>query len=68
MSKTAGRRLIPDKEVSLRYGKHVSTLKNWDQNPTLGFPKPIYINGRRHRDADELDAFDRARAAERQSA
>ena len=67
MNKIAtGRRLISDAQVGLRYGKHVSTLKNWDATSGLGFPPPIYIRKRKYRDADELDAFDRKRAAERE--
>jgi predicted DNA-binding transcriptional regulator AlpA len=58
-------RLIPDAEVARRYGKHISTLYNWDRDPDLNFPKAIRINNRKHRDEAELDRFDRARAAER---
>lgn len=68
MDKTAGRRLIPDAKVCVRYNKHPSTLRNWDQNPALKFSKPIKINGRNYRDEAELDRFDRARAAERETA
>jgi predicted DNA-binding transcriptional regulator AlpA len=64
----ASRRLVPDSEVCARYGVHISTLYNWDRNPALDFPKPIRINKRKFRDERELDAFDRARAAERQTA
>jgi predicted DNA-binding transcriptional regulator AlpA len=59
------RRLIPDAAVCDRYGVHISTLYNWDRDPKLNFPKPIRIRKRKHRYEDELDAFDRARAAER---
>ena len=58
-------RLIPDAEVAARYGKHISTLRNWDLDPKLGFPKAIRINNRKHRNEAELDQFDRARADER---
>jgi predicted DNA-binding transcriptional regulator AlpA len=59
------RRLVPDAKVCARYGVHVSTLYNWDNNPKLKFPKPVRINGRKFRDEAELDEFDQARAAER---
>ena len=59
------RRLVPDKQVSERYGVHISTLYNWDRDPNLNFPRPIRINRRKFRDEAELDQFDRARAAER---
>jgi predicted DNA-binding transcriptional regulator AlpA len=63
----SGRRLVPDPQVCRRYGVHTSTLYNWDHDPMLGFPKPIRIRNRKFRDEDELDEFDAARAAERQT-
>jgi len=60
------KRLIPDPAVCRRYGIHSSTLYNWDRNPNLNFPKPIYINNRKFRDEGELDEFDQARADERE--
>ena len=39
------------------------TLQRWDATPDLGFPLPIYINGRKYRDEAALDQFDRGRAA-----
>jgi hypothetical protein len=35
------------------------TLRRWDANPTLGFPPVIYVNKRRYREAEALDAWDR---------
>jgi hypothetical protein len=63
--KKSQRRLMPDAEVLRRYQIHASTLRNWDLNPRLNFPKPIRINNRKFRDESELDRFDRDRAAER---
>lgn len=60
------RKLVPDPQVCRRYNIHPSTLYNWDHDPQLGFPKPFRINGRKFRDQDELDAFDQARADERE--
>lgn len=62
------RRLIPDPQVCRRYAIHTSTLYNWDKDPELGFPKPVRIKNRKFRDEDELDQFDAARAAERETA
>jgi hypothetical protein len=62
------RRLVPDAEVCRRYNVHTSTLRNWDLNPAMGFPKPIRINNRKFRDEAELDRFDAERAAERLTA
>jgi hypothetical protein len=57
------KRLIPDPVVARhRYGVSQRTLPRWDEKPELGFPKPIYINGRKYRDEAELDAFDRTQA------
>ena len=67
MENIQGRRLLPDAEVCRRYGIHPSTLYNWDANPALKFPKPVRINKRKFRDEAELNEFDRARAADRES-
>jgi predicted DNA-binding transcriptional regulator AlpA len=67
MQKHEGRRLIPDPEVCRRYRIHPSTLRNWDNDPDLKFPKPVRIRKRKHRYDDELDAFDAAQAAERET-
>lgn len=66
--KKAGCNLVPDAEVCARYRIHTSTLRNWDHNQDLNFPKPIRINGRKFRDEAELAEFDKTRAAERESA
>jgi hypothetical protein len=67
MENRTNKRLVPDSQVRARYGRTAETLKSWERNPRLNFPQPVWINGRKFRDADELDAFDRARAAERQT-
>jgi hypothetical protein len=51
-------KLLPEKKVRERYGVVPMTLRRWDQDERLGFPKPIYIRKRRYRDEAELDAFD----------
>jgi hypothetical protein len=53
-------RIIPDRRVCSRYEVTTRTLARWDTNPTLGFPKPIVINGRKYRREDELEAWERA--------
>jgi predicted site-specific integrase-resolvase len=52
------KKLLPEKQVAQRYGVHVATLRRWDKNPKLDFPKPLYITNRRYRVESELDAFD----------
>jgi hypothetical protein len=52
--------LIPDSVVAReRYHVHPHTLRRWDAKPGLGFPPPIYVNGRRYREAEKLDIWDR---------
>ena len=58
-------RLIPDSEVCRRYGVVAYTLWRWEHDPHMGFPKPVRINGRKHRIEAELDEFDAKLAAER---
>jgi regulator of protease activity HflC (stomatin/prohibitin superfamily) len=55
--------LLPERIVAERYGKHIRTLKRWDQTPGLGFPPPIVIRKRRYRDADAIAAWEKAQAA-----
>jgi hypothetical protein len=60
--------MIPDREVAKRYVVHVRTLERWDKDRALEFPKPTYIRGRRYRDIEELDGWDRASARNRANA
>ena len=52
------KRLLPERKVCERYGVTPITLRRWDQDPRLNFPKALVIRKRKYRDADELDAFD----------
>ena len=61
----ANQQLISDRKVMERYDVTAMTLWRWDKDPNLNFPKPIRIRGRKYRSAEELDAFDAKRAAER---
>jgi hypothetical protein len=59
------KKYIPDPVVARdRYHVNPRTLPRWDDKPELGFPPPIYINGRKYRDEERLDQFDRERAVE----
>jgi len=65
MAESAKRVLIPDPVVAReRYRIHPHTLRRWDKNPALDFPPPIYVNNRRYRDAEALDAWDRRNSRE----
>ena len=54
----ATKKLLPDARVRERYGVCDMTLRRWDADPTLDFPRPIRIRKRKYRDEAELDAFD----------
>ena len=58
-------RLLPNAKVRDRYGVSEKTLRRWEQDPNLKFPKAVWINGRKYQYEIELDAFDAARVAER---
>ena len=61
-------RLLPDRDVCVRYGICSRTLFRWDRDLKLGFPKPRFINHRKYRSEEELAAWDQALAANRQAA
>jgi hypothetical protein len=62
MSTTDNPKLIPDPQVARDLGRSLRTLARWDEKPELGFPRPIVINRRKYRGADELAAWLRERA------
>jgi hypothetical protein len=41
--------LAPDSKIARYLGVHPKTLPRWDRRPELGFPAPIYLNGRKYR-------------------
>jgi hypothetical protein len=52
-------RLIPDPDVAKRYGRALMTLWRWDHDPSIGFPPPYRIDGRKYRRESELLAWER---------
>jgi hypothetical protein len=65
MAETGKQVLIPDRVVAeQRYHVHPHTLRRWDKKPELEFPPPIYVNGRRYREAEKLEAWDRKNSRE----
>jgi hypothetical protein len=54
--------LMPDAKVARFFGVCSKTIERWDADEKLNFPPAIEINGRRYRDAEQLNAFIRARA------
>jgi hypothetical protein len=47
----------PDSKVAKQLGIHIKSLPRWDARPELGFPPPIYINGRKYRRRREVQEF-----------
>jgi hypothetical protein len=60
------KKLLPERKVCERYGVCTMTLRRWDADPRLEFPKPLVIRQRKYRVEAEIDAFD-ARMAEKES-
>ena len=52
------RKLFTDPEVSVRLGRSQRTIDRWAADPTMGFPQPIYVRGRKYRDAAMIEAFE----------
>jgi predicted DNA-binding transcriptional regulator AlpA len=55
--------LLPDPQVAQRYNVNPRTLYRWDEQPALGFPKPLRINRRKYRRVAELEGWERSRGA-----
>jgi hypothetical protein len=52
------RQLVPDAQVRAELGGvSPMTLHRWDRDPSLGFPRPLIIHGRKYRLRQELEAF-----------
>jgi hypothetical protein len=49
--------LVPDPKVWKEFGICSMTLFRWTNDPELGFPQPIKINGRCYRIRRELEEF-----------
>jgi predicted DNA-binding transcriptional regulator AlpA len=49
--------LIADPVLAKKLGRSLRTLARWDDDHSLGFPKPIVINKRKHRRVAEIEAW-----------
>ena len=49
-------------KVDARYGISAMTRWRWERNPSLAFPSPITINGRKLWRLSDLEAWERLRA------
>jgi hypothetical protein len=57
-------RLLSRRQQARRYNDcNVKTIERWGNNPALGYPPEIDINGRKYRKLSELEAWERKRAA-----
>jgi hypothetical protein len=54
--------IVPSRTVLNRYNIVDRTLRRWEENPALGFPRHISINGRRYWRVADLRAWELARA------
>ena len=59
---TTGKKLSST-AVCSRYGIHRRTFGYWMANAEMAFPKPITINSKHYFDLDEIEAWERSRAA-----
>ncbi len=58
---------LPAAAVLRRYRIVDRTLKRWLDNPSLNFPRPLVVNGRRYFKLGELEQWERSRAANARS-
>ncbi len=58
---------LPAAAVLRRYRIVDRTLKRWLDNSSLNFPRPLVVNGRRYFKLDELEQWERSRAADAHS-
>jgi hypothetical protein len=56
-------RYLTRQAQAVRYDKDVKTIIRWGQNPAMGMPPEIDLNGRKHREEDALIRWERSRIA-----
>jgi hypothetical protein len=54
---------LPTVKVAERYGRTPRTIEQWLVNQNLDFPRPVYINRFKYWNIDELETWERKRAA-----
>lgn len=57
----SNRKYLTGPQVEQRYQRTRMTIYRWENDPEMGFPKPIVINGRKYHEETQLDAWDQAR-------
>ena len=63
MSNESSRTYLPGPKTARRYGVSDRTISRWEADLKLGFPQPMIVNGRKFHPLDELEAWERSRAA-----
>jgi hypothetical protein len=56
-SDTPDEGFAPDSTIAQYLGIHPKSLPRWDKRPELGFPRPIYFNGRKFRRWSDVKEF-----------
>jgi hypothetical protein len=51
-------RMLPEPKVRDRYGVSAMTIRRWDADLELQFPKAVWIRRRKYRSEAALDEFD----------
>jgi predicted DNA-binding transcriptional regulator AlpA len=54
---------LPTAKVAERYGRTPRTIERWADDEKLNFPQPVYINRFKYWDIEELETWERKRAA-----
>jgi hypothetical protein len=49
--------LVPDAVLLREFNITAMTLWRWDADASLGFPKPIFIRGKKYRLRDQVEKF-----------
>jgi hypothetical protein len=56
-------RYLSRRKQAERYDKSNKTIERWGDDPALGYPPEIDINGRKFRKLSDLEVWERKRAA-----
>ncbi len=63
MSDKPEKTYLPRPLVAQRYNITDRSIARWELDPELAFPKPMIVNGRKFFALDELETWERSRAA-----
>ena len=63
VSDNPGKTFLTGPQVAHRYGVADRSISRWEADPKLGFPRAMMINTRKFFALDELETWERSRAA-----